>query len=171
MKRFTLIPLLLVAIIVGIATSCKTTEKNYRTAYERAVTARDSDVTPFEHTIYNRYRREARDVRVISDGDTVTTRIIRVAVTADGGGVREWLKKYSVVVAGFKQLFNAKSLRDRYAGAGYPRTFLVQNAEPYYYVIVGSSDNLGEMTALADSIRATPVIPLKNDFPFILQRP
>ncbi len=163
--------MIIVAGVLGAVTSCKPSEKNYRTAYERAV-ARDSDnVTPFDQTIYNRYRGQARDVDVVVNGDTVPTRVFRVTVTKDGGGIREWLKRYSVVVAEFKQLFNAQSLRGRYVDAGYARTFLVQNGEPYYYILAGSSDNLAEMVALADSIRRAPVIPLKAGFPYILQIP
>lgn len=165
-----LLPIIAV-ILLCLSPGCKTTEKNYRTAYERAVAANDSDITPFDQTIYNRYRREARDVKTIADGDTVTTRIIRTAITPEGGGLSEWHKRYSVVVAEFKQRFNAISLRDRYVNAGYPRTFVVQNGEPYYYIIAGSSDNLHDMTVLADSIKIRPVIPLKSGFPYILQKP
>jgi len=168
-KHISLLPIV-AGMLVCLAPACKTTEKNYRTAYERTI-ANDSDVTPFDQTIYNRFRREARDVKAIADGDTVDTRIIRTTVTPQGGGLAEWHKRYSVVVAEFKQRFNAVSLRDRYVDAGYLRTFIVQNGEPYYYILAGSSDNLHEMAILADSIKANPVIPLKTGFPYILQKP
>ena len=156
------------AAFVGIV-GCKTTEKNYRAAYEKAVSNSNRDVTDFDDTIYNRFRGQMRDVAVALGDSTIMTRTARVAVTADGGGIKEWLKRYNVVVGEFKQLFNARSLRGRYVEAGYPRCFIVENAEPYYYILAGSSNNLAEMVALADSIRATAPIPLKSGFPYILQ--
>lgn len=153
-----------------LLTGCRTNENNYRKAYEKAVAENDRGVTEFENTIYNRYRAQTRDMTVEYDGKTFSTKYIRVKVTPDGGGINEWLRKYSVVVAEFKQLFNAKSMRNRYESAGYPRAFLVENAEPYYYVVVASSDNPAEMEALCDSIKAAPPVPLKDGFPYILQR-
>ena len=112
-----------------------------------------------------------RDVPVNVDGRTIDTKLLRVKVTDDGGGVREWLRKYSVVVGEFKQKFNANSLRSRFVDAGYPRTFIVENAEPYYYIVVDSSDNLIEMASVCDSLSTSSPIPLKEGFPYILQMP
>lgn len=152
-------------------TSCKTNENNYRKAYEKAVAENDRNVTDFENTIYNRYRGRVRDITVPLGDTTVNARVITVKVTPDGGGIAEWLKKYSVVVAEFKQRFNANSMRSRFLDAGYPRTFLVENAEPYYYVVAASSDNIADMVAVADSIAATSPVPLKEGFPYIMQVP
>lgn len=157
--------------VTAFLTSCKPTEKNYREAYQKAVADNDREVTDFENTIYNRYRSQARDVAMKVGNDTVNTRMIRVKVTPEGGGINEWLHKYSVVVGEFKQRFNANSLRSRYVDEGYPRAFLVENAEPYYYVLVGSSDNLKDMVALCDSVARTSKLPLKAGFPYILQSP
>ena len=159
-------------LLAGIAlTGCKTSEENYRKAYERATAKNDRNVTEFENTIYNRYRGQVRDVAVDLDGRTVNTKVIRVKVTPDGGGIREWLKKYSVVVGEFKQLFNARSMQTRFVDAGYPRAFLVENGEPYYYIVIDSSNDLAAMEVLADSLRQSSPIPLKDDFPYILQTP
>lgn len=158
------------AAITGIV-SCRTNEKNYRQAYEKAVAKNDRGVTEFENTIYNRYRGRVTDVPVELDGKTVDTRMMRVKVTEDGGGINEWLKQYSVVVAEFKQRFNANSLRTRFVDAGYPRAFIVENAEPYYYVLAGSSSSLQDMVSLADSIKANSPLPLKEGFPYIMQIP
>lgn len=159
----------LVAVALAVP-GCKPSEKSYREAYEKAVADNDRGVTDFENTIYNRYRGQMREVPVELDGRTVNTRTIPVKVTPDGGGIREWLRKYSVVVAEFKQRFNANSMRTRFTDAGYPRSFLVENAEPYYYVVVGSSDNLADMCALADSVAASSPVPLKEGFPYILSK-
>lgn len=171
-NKIGLVAVLLAVVFGAIGfTGCKTSEKNYRKAYERAVADNDRGVTEFENTIYNKYRGRMQDAQMVLGTDTIDTKVLRVKVTKDGGGIREWLKKYSVVVGEFKQLFNANSLRQRFVDAGYPRTFLVENNEPYYYIVVDSSDDLRAMDALADSVAKTTKIPLKDGFPYILQSP
>lgn len=159
-----------IGMVLGLG-ACKPTEKSYRAAYEKAIAENDRNVTEFENTVYNRYREQMQDVPMNVDGQTINTKMLRVKVTEGGGGIREWLKKYSVVVAEFKQKLNANSMRTRFAEGGYPRSFLVENPEPYYYVIAASSDDLPAMAALADSIKAHSPVPLKPNFPYILQMP
>lgn len=168
MKHRLLLPLL---IFLMALTGCKTTEKNYRAAYERTVNSdNEYNVTDFDKTIYGRHRNAVRDAKArTSDNRMVDTKVIVVAVTEGGGGIPEWLKRYSVCVGAFKQLFNAKSLQSRLADAGYPRTFIVHNAEPYYYILIDSSDNLDKMNELAEKYKANPALPLKEGMPFILQ--
>ena len=154
-----------------VFTGCKTTEANYRKAYEKAVADNDRGVTEFDKTIYSRIRSQMRDLSYTLDGRDVTTRLMRVKVTPDGGGIPEWLRKYSVVVAEFKQLFNAKSMRSRLVDAGYSRTFLVENGEPYYYIVLDSTNDLLQAVELADSVAASFPLPLKEGFPYILEQP
>lgn len=170
MRKIFFIAIVAVLAAVGL-NSCKTNEKNYRKAYEKAVANNDRGVTDFEGTIYNQYRSQVTEIPVTcDDGSVVNTRQVRVKVTQDGGGINEWLKKYSVVVGEFKQLFNANSLRNRFVEAGYPGAFLVENAEPYYYIIVASTNDPKEAAQIADKLRANSPIPIKEGFPYILQR-
>ncbi len=161
------------AAVLLTSGGCKTSEKNYRTAYEKTVNSNnDYNVTEFDQTVYGRHRRAVRDAEAEApSGRKTPTRIITVSVTENGGGIKEWLKRYSVCVGGFKQLFNANSLRQRLVENGYPRTFLVQNAEPYYYIVVNSSDNLDEMIDLSRKLSTESPVTLKEGFPFILQVP
>ena len=169
MKALTKLLFITALAAVGI-TSCKTTEANYRAAYEKATADNDRDVTPFEATVYNRIRSQMREQTYNLGDKEVKTYIMPVKLTADGGGIREWLQKYSVVVAEFKQLFNAKSMRTRLVSMGYPRTFIVENGEPYYYIIVDSTSDLLKAEEIADSVRANFPIPLRDHFPYILER-
>ena len=158
-------------IVAATLAGCKTNEKNYREAYEKAVAKNDRNVTDFENTIYNRFRRQVTQSSVQTADSVVPTKVIRVRVTTDGGGIREWLRKYSVVVGEFKQQFNANSMRQRFVNAGYPRTFLVENGEPYYYVVVDSSNDIEPLVALADSIAVSSPVALNEGFPYILEIP
>lgn len=154
-----------------ILAACKTSEANYRAAYERAAAAREG-ADPLDGTIYGASRRNTPQATVTLSGDTAIERKIRVNVTADGGGIRENLKPFSVVVGGFKQQFNAKSLRERLADNGFPTAFVVETGEPYYYVVLSSHPTRGQaMEALTDAKSASLPVPLKGEYPFILYCP
>lgn len=164
MRKYA-VPLTLLAIAACIS-SCKTTEKNYRQAYERAVT-QDSTRLSFDETIYGRHRRAVTEQQLVVGKDTIDVRRIRVRVTPDGGGIRENLKTYCVIAGGFKQLFNARSLRQRLVDNGYPGAFLIETAEPYYYIVASGHENLIEARSKLDSLTTTPPFRLPAA-PFIL---
>ena len=154
-------------VLLGFA-ACKPSEENYRQAYERTM-ARDSVRTEFNETVYGRYRREARQLESRDDnGDTASVTVMRVSVTPDGGAIREHLKKYNVVVAGFKQLLNAQSMRQRMQDGGYPGAFVVQTAEPYYYVVAGSFADVPAARALRDRLSAKSPVTLRAPYPYLL---
>lgn len=148
-----------------MAGACKTSEANYRAAYERAVAARgDSDV---DSTIYGDFRRQMRSrVEKLPDGRSVEVNSQLVRATPDGGGIPENLRRYNVVVGRFKQIFNARNLQQRYADGPLPGTFIVQTGEPYYYIIGASCSTLPEAVAAMDSIKAK--VDFKSPLPFIL---
>ena len=156
-------------IAVGVA-SCKTSEANYRAAYEKAIAGRDS-LTALENTIYGKHRRNATTSLAIAGKDTVEMVSTRVKVTEGGGGINESLKPYSLVVGQFKQLVNAKSLRERLVEAGYPRAFVVETAEPYYYILLYSYPTRAEAVdacmALQKNSSSFPIA-LREGLPMVL---
>ncbi|MDE6301068.1 MAG: SPOR domain-containing protein [Muribaculaceae bacterium] len=163
--------ILVILIALTALAACKTSEANYRAAYERAAGARDG-ADPLEGTIYGASRRYTPQATVTLNGDTALERTIRVKVTDEGGGIRESLKPFSVVVGGFKQLFNARSMRERLADNGYSSAFVVETGEPYYYIILSSYPNRAEaMSALSAAREATLPVPMKGEYPFILYCP
>lgn len=160
---------MLIAALVAV-TSCKTSEANYREAYDKAMAGRDS-VAGFESTIYGRYRRQMHSEVAVVGGDTVEVRVQAVMATPDGGGTGETLRTYGLVVGQFKQAFNARSLRERLAGAGYQRAVIVNTAEPYYFVLLDTYDALSEASAAAREITSDKDFPvaMKSPLPFILK--
>ena len=166
MKRLVYLIILVGAFL--LPGGCKTTEANYRQAYEKAIAGRD-EVMDIDSTIYGRVRRQMTEQTVTGrDGKKIVVKSQLVKVTPDGGGIPEKLREYNVVVGQFKQLFNAKSLRERLVDNGYPETFVVQTAEPYYYVVLISRADVNQASdALADFEKAK-VIPMKSPCPFIL---
>lgn len=165
--------LIVAAVSAIIVAGCKTSEANYRAAYEKAVAGRDS-VTPIENTIYGSHRRAVVSSLGVAGRDTVEIISARVAVTKDAGGINENLRAYSVVVGQFKQLVNARSMRNRLVDAGYPATFVVNTAEPYYYVLVASYGSRNEAVEAAVALRADAAkfpIPLAAPLPLVLYTP
>lgn len=158
------------ALAMGAA-SCKTSEEAYRAAYERAVAGR-ADEDPLEGTVYGAARRPLGTRIAIAGTDTAEVVTHRVKVTEGGGGVAEWLRPYSVVVGRMKQRFNALSMRERLVDEGYPRTFVVETGEPYYYIVAASYDSEAEAVAECARLRrlADFPVPMRGGLPFILKR-
>ena len=97
----------LVASVLLIAAAsalsgCKTTEANYRQAYERALEKRNEGLTQEEIAAI---AREEAIPRTLFRGDSIPLKGMYVKCVE--GGVDGKALKYNVVVASFKQRFNA----------------------------------------------------------------
>lgn len=147
--------------------ACRTTEANYRAAYEKTVAARQ-DGDSIESTIYGRERRQTRQsvIQTAVGEVPVTAQLVRV--TKDGGGIPQNLRRFNVVVGQFKQLFNAKSMRERLVDLGYSKAFVVETGEPYYYVVLTSFSDAGDAKQSLDAFVEAKAIPVKEPCPFIL---
>lgn len=173
MKHLTILYAVVVAALscaVVLLTGCKPSEKNYRAAYEKTMAAR-TVADEADSTIYSQMRRDFHLKHKVVDGDTIATRSQHIKVTPDGGGIAEMLKTYSVVAAQFKQLFHAQSMRERLFEAGYPQSFIVETAEPYYYVLTGSYPTIEQAAAALKRLSNDNSVQLKAPAPFVLERP
>ncbi len=148
---------------------CKTTEENYRRAYERSQKSESADI---DSTIYGRIRREASEELYTIGGDTVNLRREYVALT-NGQDVIDAnaIKRYSIVAARFKQLFHAKSACSRFKDAGYGESFIVETREPLYYVVIASTPDVTEARELLRKVEQNPPFKLQENMPFILRSP
>lgn len=151
-------------------TACHTTVENYRQSYDRAIAHRDSTAAE-SSAIYGADRRPL-DVQTIVDGtDTVELRVQRVTAAPDGGIALDSVQAYCVVVAQFKQLFTAQSCRQRLTDAGH-HAFILQTAEPYYYVATSTHSEAVDAIAAIRQVRtATLPIALRAPFPYLLRIP
>ena len=159
--------LLLTLFTSMVFASCKTTEANYKAAYEKTIAARDSSES-IDDTIYGKERRQKNTNTVESAHGNVEVTTQLVKVTKDGGGTPENLRRYNVVAGQFKQQFNAISLRNRLADNGYPGAFVVETAEPYYYIVTGSYATIDEAVDALNKLRAAPPQGVREPCPFIL---
>lgn len=164
--------LLIIMAAALMLAACKTTEANYRAAYEKTIAGRQGRDS-LENTIYGANRRGMGTRLAIAGADSADVKTQRVRVTEGGGGVTEWLHPYNVAVGQMKQSFNALSLRERLADAGYPRAFVVETSEPFYYIIVESYDTEAKAVHAAAALRARKdfPVPMRPPMPLVLHNP
>lgn len=156
----------MVGVVAAIVLDgCGTNEENYKKAYDKA---KETGGRSMEGTIYNRIRERSRMEKIVSDGDTVNVVVEYVTAAKDAGFTVESLRRYNAVVGQFKQLFHAKSMRNRMAEGGYGDAIIVATGEPLYYVVALSSQSLGDVRSAADSLRKSSPVKLREGFPFIL---
>ena len=163
MKFSRLLPIVALACIAAFA-SCKPSEDSYRRAYEAAKN-RDTDV--IEETIYNKIRQRARPQQMVVGTDTLDYKVEPVTLTDSGAVMRKYVKPYNIVVGQFKQIFNAKAMRDRLIEQDY-KAFIVNTAEPLYYVVATTCETPAEALAALKSVKSDRTLILRDPFPWVL---
>lgn len=151
-----------------LLSGCKTTEANYKAAYETAAAhqrERTGNVDSPELT----QRGALTPSPTTIDGVTLplaTTWI--TSVKEKDVAPYSSVKKYNVAVARFRQIFNARQMLTRLKADGYPDAFVVKTAEAYFVAT--------ETTSKADSayiglekVKADSSLSLRTPFPFILR--
>lgn len=162
---------LLIPIIIGLAVSlsaCKTTEENYRAAYQTAVAKKEAS-SGVDSTIYSRIRREATMAVLTVGADSLPLRTEYIGYTKDGGASRETVKRYNVVAGQFKQLFNAMQMRKRLMADGYPGAYVLNTREPLYYVCTTTTDVADSAAIAFRKLSSDPRLRLLPPAPFILR--
>lgn len=163
---YILLALGLLASAPGL-TSCKTTEENYKKAYEAAVEKRNEGYTQEE---IDRMAREEAIPRTLFRGDSIPVKGMYVNTVKLNDSVTPALK-YNVVVATFKQQFNAKSVLSRLAEAGYSNGRLLIDKEQNYYVAAFTTASLGEAVAELHKLQKSSPVAMRSPFPYILRKP
>lgn len=167
MKTISRIITMTAVSVAVIFTGCKTNESNYRAAYE-AARQKNEETRGIEGTVYEQIRKEAIDSRLIVDGDSIPMSTVNVKIAA-GSTTPEQVKKYSVVINQFKQIFNARSQMERLRANGWPDAFILETAEPLYYVVAATDDDGEKAAELYARVLKDKSIVLKSPFPWLLQ--
>lgn len=145
---------------------CKTSEDNYRAAYELA---RQNDRSGIDSTTYARIRNEAIPVSAVVDGDTLRMKAEYVRLTEGESADGARLMPRNIVVAQFKQIFNARSLRRRLLELGYTDALILETREPLYYVVAATASDNAAALQLRQQIAADSRIPMRAPFPWVLR--
>lgn len=158
---------IIIALISSIS-ACKPTEQNYRAAYELAQQKKAGTDTVTDRLIDS----EAAPAQVTVDGISLPmkTEYTRPVRDLDGFNIADF-KKYNVVIASFRQLFNAKSVRKRAIEAGFDKAFIVVNNEQVYIVIAASCSTPAEAEAALKKVNDVKPVAMKSPFPYIMRRP
>jgi len=148
--------LLLTALLasVGLA-SCRTTEANYRAAYEATKASRIAAAGADDDGLDENTRRllaqdrKNRQSKQIVDGDTIS--IVTLFAKMEQGPT-DYVPRYSVVANAFSQVFNAKALCGRLQEAGFENAYIFRTSTPDYYVAAGGSDDIADIPAIRDAL-------------------
>lgn len=156
--------IVVIVAMVAFVSSCKTSEKNYRQAYETAKTARQ----PEDSTMISLLEKERAPINMIVNEDTMKYRKEFVTITKDGGGTSSMLKRYNIVVGRFRQVFNAKSMQSRMTGLGYI-SYVIETRDPAYFVVVYSTDSKEDAAKKYNEVIADKRVVFKPPFPWVLE--
>lgn len=160
MKNIFLILLMVAAMLM---VSCKTTEKNYRTAYE---VAKANDKNKLDSETEKKLEAEKFGLETKIDGDSVNMKTEYIQLVDVEEGEEHTIPEYNVAVGYFKQIFNArmfkKRLRSKNIGA-----YILLDTQKQYYVIANGFEDPIEAAKYIKSIEDN--IPFKLPIePFIL---
>lgn len=166
-KKTTLTVIAATILLMSGATACKTTEENYRKAYEAAVEKQNEGYT--EEEILNMAREEAIP-RTVFNGDSIPMKGVYVNTVKLDPPVAAALR-YNVVVATFKQKFNAMSVLDRLRHGGYSDGRLLIDKDQTYYVAAYTTDTLKNAVETLRSLEKSSPVAMKSPCPYILRKP
>lgn len=161
--------ILLIMCVVAIAvTACKTTEENYRAAYELA---KDKRTETGDSLITTQLRSSVMPKPMIFGLDTLPVRTIYVSAYNDSEGKvsKGTLQKYLIVVGQFKQIFNAGSMAKRLADNGYDGAFVVYDRQKEYFVVAGGVDNPSAASDLIHRIEGDKAVVVRSPYPYVLR--
>lgn len=163
------VALLGVVLLLLFASSCKTTQANMYDAYAKAIEGEKAK-NQEDDDLPGNTKQMGHSTVMLNGKDSIDVTSKYLYITKDGGGIKENIRRYNVVVGQFKQLFNAKSMRERLADDGYPGCFVAESTEPYYYVIVRGYDNINEAADMLRKVEKDKKFNFKKPLPFIITR-
>lgn len=151
--------------------SCKTTEANYRAAYE-ATRASQADADADDGLDENTRRLLAKNTRnrqsvQIVNGDTIA--IATLFVKLEDKQAVDRLPQYSVVSNAFSQVFNARALCKRLQEAGFAKAYIFRTSTPDYYVAADGSDNIADIPAMLKALEKAGNPGSRSGFPAVIR--
>ena len=159
--------IVLLAIIASLTmTSCHSSEKNYREAYEKAMERRKTGIGA---ETYAKIEAERQRYTHVINGDSVRMVYMNANVAIDSTDVP---KPYNVIVATFTQRINAKSYRERLSEeCGLNGSYILYGGpEKQYFVVAQGFDDQHAAAAMLREIDKKVCIKILEPLPWILRR-
>lgn len=157
--------IVLLAIIASLTmTSCHSSEKNYREAYEKAMERRKTGIGA---ETYAKIEAERQRFTHVINGDSVRMVYMNANVAIDSTDVP---KPYNVIVATFTQRINAKSYRDRLREeCGFAGSYvLFGGPDKLYYVVLEGYDDRESAAAMLRDLDKKVAMKILEPLPWIL---
>ena len=161
MKHTAVLSYLTMAAMLLSMSACKTTEANYRAAYEAARETRATADDGLDEETRAALQREAQNGPEASSVNTVF-----FAVTENSDITAP---QYCIAVNRFRQQFNAKELCGRLQQSGYYGAFVGKTADQNFYVMLGGDDDFDKASAMLKSSRADKRIPFGSGYPVMIK--
>lgn len=154
-------------IVMFTVAACKTTEENYRAAYEKA---KEKSTETGDSLITSQLRSSSLPKLMAFGSDTLPVRTMYVTTYRDSQGKvpHGTLKKYLVIVGQFKQIFNAGSMATRLVENGYAGAYVVCDRQKNYYVVVEAVDMPNEAAKIIDKIEDDNAVVVRSPYPYVL---
>lgn len=154
------------ATLLLTAAGCKTTEANYRAAYEKAAAKQREGLTEEE---LQGFEREKAVRKSLWRGDSIPLRAAYANTLAETKETTAALR-YNIVIAEFTQRFNAVNAADRARAAGYTGARVLIDNTKRYYVSAVSTATLDSAVVLLRRTEADPPMPMRTPCPYILEK-
>lgn len=165
---------LLITIALAGATlcSCRTTEANYRAAYEatrasQAVADSDDGLGENTRRMLNLDKKQHQYIQIVGTDTLNVTNVF--AILEDGPD--NHVPQFSVVSNAFSQLFNARALMQRLKEAGFENAYIFKTPVPDYYVAAGGSENIADIPAIIKALNAAGNPGSRAGFPAVVRVP
>ena len=166
MKIKTLYIIVAVMVATVMMTSCHSSEKNYREAYEKAVERRKTGIGA---ETYAKIEAERQRYTHVINGDSVRMVYVNANVAIDS---TDAVSPFNVVVATFSQRINAKSYRDRLREeCGFKGSYVLYGGpEKQYFVVLQGFEDKEQAAALLHDIDKKVCLKILEPLPWILRK-
>lgn len=164
--------LVILAPVLACLASCRTTEANYRAAYEatkasQKAAADDDGLDENTRRLLAANRKERQSQQIVGN-DTISI-VTLFANLEQGPEGMSRMPKYAVVANAFSQVFNARALCTRLQEAGFAGAYIFRTSTPDYYVAAGGSDNIGEIPAIREALAKAGNPGSRAGFPAVIR--
>ena len=166
MKMKTLYIIVAMVVASVMMTSCHSSEKNYREAYEKAVERRKTGIGA---ETYAKIEAERQRYTHVINGDSVRMVYVNANVAIDS---TDAVSPFNVVVATFSQRINAKSYRDRLREeCGFKGSYVLYGGpEKQYFVVLQGFEEKEQAAALLHDIDKKVCLKILEPLPWILRK-
>lgn len=165
MKAIFSVPLFVALVSM---TGCKTSEANYRSAYEKAKEHGES--VAVDKDVYEKIAQEEGPAMMSIGGCEFPGKALYITCVQEDGASPVSVRGYSVAAMRFKQAFNAGSVAKRLKEAGFGTSFVAKDRDGYYYAVAASVETASEAKGIIDKLGKSG-INMVSPFPYVIIKP